>query len=120
MNFFSYYLFVGYLFVIYLSHPDHTEHSIVFSQALRVSRIFSKKSDFLKHLEKMKSRFLVRGYPKDLIESEMKKVKFTLKIRNTKTGKSLKAVPFVTTYHPKPKSMNRVVLKYLDLLYMEN
>ena len=31
-------------------HPDHTKRSIVFSQALRVSRICSEKSDFLKHL----------------------------------------------------------------------
>ena len=42
------------------SHPDHTKRSIVFSQALRVSRICSKKSDFLKHLEKMKWWFSVR------------------------------------------------------------
>ena len=101
------------------SHPDHTKHSIVLSQALRVSRICSEKSDFLQHLEKMKSWFLVRGYPKDLIQSEMKKVNCTSKNRNTKRGKSLKAVPFVMTYHPKLKSMSKVILKYLDLLYMD-
>ena len=56
------------------SHPDHTKRSIAFSQVLRVSRICSEKSDFLKHFEKMKSWFSVRGHPKDLIESEMKKV----------------------------------------------
>ena len=88
------------------SHPDHTKRSIVFSQVLRVSRICSEKFDFLKHLEKIKSWFLVRGYPKDLTESEMKKVKF--------------AVPFVMTYHTKLKSMEKVILKYLDLLYMNN
>ena len=36
-----------------LSHPDHTKCSIVFSKALRVSRICSKKSDFLKRREVM-------------------------------------------------------------------
>ena len=55
------------------SHPDHTKRSIVFSQALRVSRVCSEKSDSLKHLEKVKSWFLVREHPKDLIESGMKK-----------------------------------------------
>ena len=50
----------------------------------------------------------------------MKKVKFTSKNRNTKRGKSLKAVLFVMTYHPKLKSMNKVIVKYLDLLYMNN
>ena len=69
------------------SHPSHIKRSIVFSQVLRVSRICSKKSVFLKYLEKMKSWFLVRGYPEDLIESEMKKIKFASKNRNTKRGK---------------------------------
>ena len=41
------------------------------------------------------------------------------KNRNTMTEKSLKMVPFVMTYHPKPKSMNKVNLKYLDILYMD-
>ena len=68
----------------------------------------------------MQSYFLVSGYPKHNIESEMKKDKFTSKDRNTKGGKSLKVVPFVMTYHPKLKSMNKVILKYLDLLYMDN
>ena len=68
----------------------------------------------------MKSWFLVRGYPKDLIESEMKKVKFTLKNSNTKRYKPLKAILFVMTYHSILKSKNKVILKYLDLLYMDN
>ena len=63
---------------------------------------------------------MVRGYPKDPIEAEMKKVKFTSKNRNTNRGKSLKAVPFVMTHHPKFKLMNRAIFKHLDLLYMDN
>ena len=31
----------------------------------------------------------------------------------------MKVVPSVMTYHPKLKSMNKVVLKYLDLPYMD-
>ena len=76
------------------------------SKWLRVSRICSEKSDFLKQLEKMKSWFLVGGYPKVLIEAEMKKVKSTSKYKNTKRDKSLKVVPFVMTYYPKLRSMN--------------
>ena len=91
-------------------HPDHTKRSIVFSQALRVSRICSEKSDFLKHLEKRKSWFSVRWYSEDLVESEMEKVKFASKNRNIKRGKSLKAVPFVMTYHPKLKSIKKLFL----------
>ena len=31
----------------------------------------------------------------------------------------MEAVPFVLTYHPKLKSMNKFILKYLDLLYID-
>ena len=58
------------------SHPDHTKRSIIYSKALRISRICSNKSDFLKHLESVKSSFEVRGYPKKLMEQEMEKMKF--------------------------------------------
>ena len=61
-----------YQFLHYTSsHPDHTKRSIIYSQALRISRICANKSDFLKHLESMKSWFEVRGYPKKLIEQEI-------------------------------------------------
>ena len=51
------YLSISSLFLIYQflhytsSHSDHTLRSIVFSQVLRVSRICSKISDLLKHLQ---------------------------------------------------------------------
>ena len=99
------------------SRPDNTKCSIVFSQALRVSRICLEKLDFLKHLEKMKTWLLVRGYPEYLIESDVKRVKFVSKNRNTERGKSFKAIPFVMTYHPKLNSLKEIILKYLDLLY---
>ena len=43
------------------SHPEHTRRSIVFSQALRISRICSYESDFVRHLGNMKSWFSERG-----------------------------------------------------------
>ena len=100
------------------SRTYHTKRSIVFSQELRVSRICLEKSDFLKHLEKMKSWLLVRGYPEYLIESDVKRVNFVSKNRNTERGKSFKAIPFVMTYHPKLNSLKEIILKYLDLLYI--
>ena len=60
---------------------------------------------------------MVSGYHID--ETETKNVKFKSKNRNIKKNKSLKAVPFVMTYYPKLKSMNKVILKYSDLLYMD-
>ena len=56
------------------AHPDHTKHSTVFSQALRVSRICSNDRDFERHLDDMESLFQARGYPKNLVQKEMSKV----------------------------------------------
>ena len=56
-------------------HPAQTKRSIIYSQALRINRICSNKSDFVKHLESMKSWLEGRGYPNKLIEKEMEKVK---------------------------------------------
>ena len=61
------------------SHPNHIKRSIVYSQSLRTRRLYSLESDFLKHWTKMKSWFLKRGYPENMIDEEMKKVKFSEK-----------------------------------------
>ena len=58
------------------SHPEHTKKSIVYSQTLRLRRICSFETDFLKRKNEMKSRFLKTGYPKRLTDNEMKKVTF--------------------------------------------
>ena len=64
----------------------------------------------------MKSWFQRRGYPEDVINTEMKKVIF-----NGNSGKSSnksKGVPFVLTYHPLLKKVNYIIRKHNHLLYM--
>lgn len=46
----------------------------------------------------------------------MEKVKLTSKNRNIKRNKSMKTVPSVVYKH---KSTNKVIIKYLDFLYMD-
>ena len=96
------------------SHPDHTERSIIYSQALRLAKICTSENDFLRHRDEMKSWFQRRGYPKDVINTEMKKVIF-----NRDSGKSSnksKGVPFVLTYHPLLKKVNYIIRKHSHLL----
>ena len=100
------------------SHPDHAKRSIIYSQALRISRICSNKSDFFKHLENMKSWFEGRSYPKKLIEEEIKRVRFIGKGNVTRQKDTAKGVPFVLTYHPLLKSMGHIINKNLYLLNM--
>lgn len=85
-----------------LFHPDHSKRSIIYNLVLRVSRICSNKSEFLKHLENIKFWFVIRSYP-----HELGKVVFldSLSARRRKT--SITCTPFVLVYHPLLKFMDK-------------
>ena len=57
-------------------HSDHTKRSIIYSQALRLAKICTFENDILRHRDEIKSWFQRRGYPEDVINTEMKKVIF--------------------------------------------
>ena len=80
------------------SHPEHSKRSIVYSQTLRVNRLYSLEKDFNYHKLNMKEWFIKRGYPESVIEKEMKKVRFSK--QGQKSKRAEKRVPFVVTYHP--------------------
>ena len=56
--------------------------------------------------------------PPDLVEGKTKKVKFIPNVNDRNRGKSIKGVPFVLPYHPKVKSLNKILSKNLYLLYI--
>ena len=58
---------------------------------------------------------LGQGIPKDVIKADRLRETNTLRERET----SLKVIPFVVTYNPILKSMDKVILKNLNLLYMD-
>ena len=97
-------------------HPEHTKRSVVFSQGFRVSGICSQAEDFRKHTTEMRYWFYKRGYPKGLVEKEMRKVKFSGYTRRNKSEK--KGVLFVITYHPSLKDIGRIINQNLYFLYM--
>ena len=98
------------------SHPDHIKNSIIYSQTLRLSNICTFKEYFDKHALNMKSWFLERGYCKQMIDSQMRKVKFGQKL---KAGSKQAAfgVPFVIIYHPMLKKIVHIMKKLEHLLY---
>ena len=98
------------------SHPDQTKRPIIYSQALRLTKICTFENDFLRHRDEMRSWFQRRDYPEDVINTEMKKVVF-----NGNFGKSsnkIKGGLFVLTYHPLLKKVNYIIRKHIHLLYM--
>ena len=93
----------------YLSaHPNHSKRSVVFSQALRISRLCSYEESFIKHKARMKSWFLKREYSEMLILAEMDEVKFS-NIERKSNSKTQRCIPLVVTYHPLPKTLSSIV-----------
>ena len=50
---------------------------MVYSHIVRLHKICSQVADFRKNTMEMKSCFVKRGYPNDVIQKEMKKAKFS-------------------------------------------
>ena len=65
----------------------------------------------------MKSWFLKCGYPNDVIQKKMKKVKFS-KIPSARKDNT-KDVSLVITYHPGLKSIDQIINRNLHLLHMD-
>ena len=63
------------------SHPNHIKNSIIYSQTLRLSKIFMYEEDFDKHVLNMRLWFLERGYSRQMIDSQMGKVKFGQRLK---------------------------------------
>ena len=87
--------------------------------ALRVSKICSREFDFRKHISEMKTWFLRRGYPKKLVESEIKKVKFSHVSNNKSQKRTLKRTPLIVTYHPLLNSLGKVLSKNLNIFCVD-
>ena len=67
----------GHQYLHYQSpHPLHIKTSIPYSQALRVSRIYSSEKEFKTHVSHMKEWFLARGYLEIIVNSQVDKVAF--------------------------------------------
>ena len=59
-------------FLDFNSHPIHIKKSIVYSQSLRIKRLCSSNKAFENHLERLKDWFQNRGYPKTLVDNQLK------------------------------------------------
>ena len=97
-------------------HPGHTKRSIVNSHLLRVSRICSRENYFNRHISNMKIWLQKRGYPENIIENEVKKVKFPS--CNKAQRKNSKCIAFVVTYHPLLKQLEGILRRKMYLLNM--
>ena len=67
----------------------------------------------------MKTWFLKRGYPKNLVESEITKVKFSHVSNKRSQKKNIEKNHSSFTYHPLLNSLGKVLSKNLNILCMD-
>ena len=101
----------GRQFLHYKSfHPSHIKNSIPLSQALRISRLCSSQNDFNAHISNLKDWFLARDYPQKVVNEKIEKVIFGK--QPTRKDTSEQGVPFVATYLPKRKDLDKLIKIY--------
>ena len=66
----------------------------------------------------MKSRFQAIGYPSDLMQKEINKVKFSENLDKNKAKKKSKGVSLIIAFHPLLKDAGNIIHKNLYLSYM--
>ena len=71
---------------------------------MRLSNICTYQEDFDKHALNMKSWFLERERSKQMVDSQMRKVKFGQRLKAGSKQADV-GVQFFTTYHPKLKKI---------------
>ena len=64
------------LFLDYNSnHPTHCKNAIVYCQALRVVERCSEPGSAEPHLDRLRDKFIQRGYPPELVDTQFEKAK---------------------------------------------
>ena len=85
-------------------HASHTKTSIVYSQAIRMKRICSGRSDLIVNLNKLKDWFRESGHTEKIVNKETKRaLESSISSSNNKSKKNTrgdrqKGIPSVVTY----------------------
>ena len=104
---------------------SHTKSSIIFSRAMKMRIICSKKSNLFAHVRKLKDWFKERGYPEDMVNKEAKRVLESPSLGRSKTsersvsGNFGNGVPLVVNYNPILCHLGQVIPKNLCFLHQD-
>ena len=102
------------------SNPEHTKKSIIYSQNLRLSWLCSFEQEFQGHKRNLRSWFVKRRYPEEIIDKEMSKVKFNFSNKINPKENEEKGVRLVVTFHPSLNYLSKIIRGNLHLLHMND
>ena len=101
------------------SHPEHTKKSIIYSQTLHLTRLYSFQQEFEGHKRNLRSWFAKR-YSEEIIDKEMLKAKFNFPGKINPKEKEEKDVLLVATYRHSLNCLRKIIRHNLHLLHMNN
>ena len=94
--------------------------SSVYSQGLRIERLCSDGERLQQHLSSLKGWFCERGYPEDIVDEQLQRVKSRDReelLKQKDISKRAVGIPFVVTYHPHLKNISWIIKKHSKHLY---
>ena len=97
-------------------HPIHIKKSVAYTQGLHIKKLCSSNIAFENHLKSLKGWFQNRGYPKALVENQLKRITETRQTSD-QIYKRGNGVLLVLTYHPGLKNVDDIIKKHLVFLY---
>ena len=102
-------------------HPRHIKESIVFSQALRIKRKCTLEGNFSDHIEKLRTWFEKRRYPRELVANQVAKTRSYVRSENSLNNRrDSDKLPLVITYHPALANVNKIIRKHFHVLTLND
>ena len=102
-------------------HPPGAKKGFVKGEALRLLRTNSSIKTFEENITTFKKHLLERGYPQNLINNTISKVKFQERtqalLQRNKTKKGI--LPFITQYHPAVPNLKETLTRKWYLIQQE-
>ncbi|MGH0131312.1 UNVERIFIED_CONTAM: hypothetical protein FKN15_045536 [Acipenser sinensis] len=102
------------------AHPIHTKRAIPKGLGIRIRRICSKESDYVKQRNVLKTNLKKRGYKERIIETELRKVDKLKRddlLDYKNRDKKVKRVPLIMTYSKLLPNISKIVWKHLRILH---
>ena len=96
--------------------------SSVYSQRLRIKRLCSDSKDYETHLKDLKKWFHDRGYTENIFDNQLKCVKNVSRkelLRPEERGKKNIGIPFIVTYHPHFKHLDKIIKNNIKHVYAD-
>ena len=92
-------------------HPSNCKNGIAYSQALRLLRVCSQHTDYLRHTEELKGYLVDRGYDEKIVQQRIDKAtrvhRDSLVTQHQKVNKQI--VPLMVNFHSDLPNLTRVL-----------